>query len=155
MLKKLFWALVGFSVLMLVLYILGYKTLEISLFSLVTAIILMELLRIEEGNKIVSSVKEEMLNKLESIERMVSHVFKSAIKLRENNENIEKVHYVLNTKLENHKKEVDEKLKNHLDMLAKKLIEIENKITELKSTSDVFHKRLNILEDYLFEEEEL
>ncbi len=148
MLKRLFWMLAFASIFSIFLQIMGYSTLEITLLLIISSVVLLEIIRIEENEYLLESTKHEVLEKIHSIEKMVDYIFKHVLRFHHENSKIE-------NKIEEHKNYLESKINSHLDRFSRKLIEIENKISEIKSKHDLFHNRLSLLEDYIFEEEEI
>jgi hypothetical protein len=153
-LRKLYWVFVAAILFTLALHLLGYKVLEITLLLILSALVLSEIIRIEEKEELHEIIRNDIFHKLIGIERVLGYIFKSM-----NNvltvEHLDTLHGKLLSKLEMHEARIDQKLKEELDKIARKIIEIENKISEMKNHSSLLTKRVENIENYLFEEEEL
>ena len=70
-------------------------------------------------------------------------------------EHLEELHSRIASRIEKYEIEFNEKMKNEIEKIYKKISEIESKLNELKTHSSHLHKRIENMENYIFEEEEI
>ena len=153
-LYTILWALVVLAFVSLALQILGYPVLEIVILLIVSVIILSELIRLEEKEELENIVRHEISGKLEGMEKVLNFMMKN-ISRALTVEHLDELHSRITSKIERYEVQFNERMKNELDKIAGKIIEIENKLNELKNHSSHLHRRVENMENYIFEEEEI
>lgn len=148
------WVLVTSVFFSLFLQILGYAVLEIIILLIISILILSEIIRIEEREKIENIVKIEISKKLEGMEKVLNFIMKNISRML-TIDHLDELHSKITSKIERYEIEFNERLRNELNRISKKITEIENKLNELKSHSSHLHRRIENMENYIFEEEEI
>lgn len=141
-LRKLFWFLSGLTMIFLALQVLGYDML-IALFSLIFIdLVVVELSRQDDRDKFRTELKHEMVARIGNIERILGNMLANFSHLA----TLEHVHHIAEEKITLHKSSLREEFKNDLDRIAKKAIDIENKLHDLRHT---FSAGIGSLDDRL------
>lgn len=106
----------------------GYAVLEVIISVLIIDLVILEINRVINQQKIDNGVKEGIANRMGNIEKLCSHI---VYKL-ETFPNYE-IHSIEN-RIVKHKTELKEEFKDSLERIAKKAIEIENKLMQMRRT---------------------
>lgn len=153
-LRTALWVVIVGIFFSLVLQILGYHVMEITILLILSVLILSELIRMEEREEIENVVKSHISSRLEGMEKILNFIMKNMSKML-TVDHLNELHSRVTSKIERYEVSFNERLKNEIEKLHEKILEIENKLNELKSHSSGLHKRVESIENYIFEEEEI
>ncbi len=127
-LSKIFWIAIILTLTFLALYTTGRVGLEVVISFLIIDIIIIEVNRLINYYKMKGEIKEGVVGKMENVEKICSNiVYKLETFPRY------EIHSIEN-KIIRHKSELKEEFKDSLDKIAKKAIENENKLMQLRRT---------------------
>jgi hypothetical protein len=149
--RKLFWLLVGLTLVFIVLQATGYWVLEILVSLILLDIVLIQIIHQEENEDFINSLKSDIGNRLENIERLIKNILNHFGSVA----TVEHVYHIVEERLEEYDACAKERLKDELDRIAAKIIEVENKLYELRKNSELMQKRIETVEKIVFEEEEI
>ncbi len=152
MLRKIYWLIIAMIFVASFFQLLGYSLIEAIILLILASLVLVEILRMEEFERISEVLENEISHKIDGIERVVNYIFKN-VSSTVTMEHLETLERSFKKELERKNAEVSQKMKEEMERLAGKIIEIENRLTEMKNHSDLVRKRVENIEDYLFEEE--
>jgi len=129
-LRKLFWALSGITMAFLALQVLGFRVLEIIISLLIIDVAVVEISRQEESRRIESRLKPELMARIGNVEKLCSNLLSSINALP----TVEHFYLIAERKKGEHGARLKEEIKGDLDRLAKKAVDIENRLFEMKKT---------------------
>ena len=152
MLRKIYWLIIAMIFVASFFQLLGYSLIEAIILLILASLVLVEILRMEEFERISEVLENEISHKIDGIERVVNYIFKN-VSSTVTMEHLETLERAFKKELERKNAEVTQKMREDMERLAGKIIEIENRLTEMKNHSDLVRKRVENIEDYLFEEE--
>lgn len=127
-LRKLFWILSAFTIAFLILQVLGYSVLEVIVSLLLMDIAVVEISRQEDRHRMENQLKPELLTRIGNVEKLCSNIMSSINALP----TIEHFYQVAEDTIYEHKARLKEEIKEDLDRLAKRAIEIENRLYDMK-----------------------
>ncbi len=153
-LRAMFWIVIVLALACAFLETFGYHLMQITLLLVLLSIALLELVHLEEKEILEDALHRDIASRLESMERVLNYLFKNISSML-TVEHLQELERRIVNSFHAHKKELEEKFKKDTDQIAKKIIEIENRLSELKSHSSNLAKKLEIMENYVFNEEEL
>ena len=151
-LQKIYWIFIGLILVLIILQIIGYQVIEIIFLLVLSTLILLEIIRAEEHENIGNILKNDIYHRLVAIEKVLNYIFKN-ISNSLTLDHLDIFHNKLVKTLETRENFLKQKLKEDLEIISRKIIEVENRISELKNRSSTLHKRIENIENYLFEEE--
>lgn len=129
-LRKLFWALSATTAALLALQVLGYGALEPLIALLLMDVIVVELGRQEDKRIVESHLKPELIARAGNVEKLCSGMLSSINALP----TMEHFCQIAEQKIGEHGARLREEIKDDMDRLAKKAVEIENRLFEMKKT---------------------
>lgn len=129
-LRKLFWILSALTVVFLGLQVLGYGVLEIIISLLILDIAVVEISRQEEGHKMETQLKPELLARIGNVEKLCSNMMSSISALP----TMEHMYHTAEEMMLEHKARIKDEIKEDLDRLAKKAVDIENRLFDMRKT---------------------
>lgn len=127
-LRKLFWLLSVLTVGFLVVQALGYNVLDIIISLLLIDLIVVEISRQEDRHHIESRLKPELMARIGNMERLCSDMLSSMNALP----TVDHFYHIAEEKIGEQRSRIKEEVKEDLDRLAKKAIDIENRLFDLK-----------------------
>lgn len=127
-LRKLFWVLSGITIAFLSLQALGYPVLDIAVALLLIDLAVVELSRQEDKHNMESQLKPELMARVGNVEKLCSNMLSSINTLP----TMEHFYRVAEEKIGEHGTKLRDEIKEDMDMLAKKAIDIENRLFEFK-----------------------
>lgn len=127
-LRKLFWVLSGTTVAFLALQVLGYAVLDAIIALLIMDAIVVELGRQEDRRAVESQLKPELIARVGNVEKLCSNMLSSINTLP----TMEHFYQIAEQKMGEHGTRLREEIKDDLDRLAKKAIDIENRLFDMK-----------------------
>ncbi len=154
MLRVAFFGFMLAAVVSVALQFLGFRAIEITILLIISALILSEIMKVEEREEMESLVKEDFTKKLEGMEKILNYIFKKVENLL-TTEHIEEIERRVCSKLETKESELKRRFKDEIGKISKKIMEIEARLNELREHSFSLHKRVESMENYIFEEEEI
>lgn len=129
-LRKLFWFLSGLTMIFLALQVLGFDVLIVIFSLLFIDLIVVELSRQDDRDRFRNEIKHEMITRIGNIEKILGNMLSTFSHIP----TLEHVYHIAEERMEAHKAGLREEFKNDLDGIAKKAIEIENKLHDLRHT---------------------
>ncbi len=129
-LRKLFWFLSGLLIVFLALQVLGFNMLIPIISLLFVDLVVVELSRQDDRDRFRTELKHELVTRIGNIERILGNILENFSHIP----TTEHVHSIAEERIEAHKISLREEFKNDLDMIAKKAIEIENRLHDLRHT---------------------
>jgi len=112
----------------LALQVVGFDMLIPIISLLFIDLVVVELSRQDDRDRFKNELKHELVTRIGNIERILGNMLSNFSHLP----TIEHVHHITEEKIEAHKSLLREEFKNDLDKIAKKAIEIENKLHDLR-----------------------
>jgi len=153
-LRATFWVVIVLALICAFLETLGYHLIQITLLLVLLALAILELIHIEEKESLEDALHRDIASRLESMERVLNYLFKNVSSML-TIEHLQELERRILSSFYIHKKELEEKFKKETDQIARKVLEIENRLSELKSHSSDLAKKLETMENYVFNEEEI
>lgn len=129
-LRKLFWVLSGTTVAFLALQALGYGVLEALIALLLLDIAVVEIGRQEDGHRIENHLKPELMARIGNVEKLCSNMLSSISALP----TAEHFYRIAEQKIGEHGAMLKNEIKEDLDRLAKKAVDIENRLYDMRRT---------------------
>lgn len=129
--RKLFWFLSAAIIALFIIQVAGYfNAVEIIIALLLLDIAVVELGRQEDRRHIEDHVKPELITRVCNVEKLCSNMLSSINALP----TIEHFYQIAEQKIGEHGARLREEIKDDMDRLARKAIEIENRLFEMKRT---------------------
>jgi|GEM_PF-5039194 len=129
-LRKLFWFLSALLIAFLVLQALGYAVLDAIIAILLMDIIVVELGRQEDRRAVECQLKPELIARVGNVEKLCSNMLSSINALP----TVEHFYQIAEQKIGEHGARLREEIKDDMDRLARKAVDIENRLFEMKKT---------------------
>ncbi len=129
--RKLFWFLSAVIIALFIIQALGYfNAIEIIIALLLLDIAVVEISRQEDRRHIEEHVKPELITRVCNVEKLCSNMLSSINALP----TIEHFYQIAEQKIGEHGARLREEIKDDMDRLARKAIDIENKLFDMKKT---------------------
>ncbi len=128
--RKLFWFLSAVIIALFIIQIFGYSLIEIIIALLLLDIAVVELGRQEDRNLIESQIKPELIARVGNVEKLCSNILSSINAMP----SIEYFCQIAEQKIGEHGARMREDIKDDMDRLAGKAIDIENRLFDMKRT---------------------
>ncbi len=128
MLRKLFWFLSSLTIFFLGLQVLGYNVIEIIVSLILISLVVVEISRQEDKHIIENELKPGLTTRLNNIERICTNMYSSLKSLP----TIEHMYHIAEECIQEHNPR--QEFKENFDRIAKKIIEVENKLYDMKQT---------------------
>lgn len=145
-LRKIFWVLTALTLTFLVLQVMGYSMLEVIISLLIIDLAVVEISRQEQGHQMENVLKPELLARISNVEKLCSNMMASIGALP----TIEHFYHLAEERISEHRAILKNEIKDDLDRLAKKAIDIENRLFEMKRSVSTgignLNERLRALE---------
>ncbi len=129
-LRKLFWVLSALTIASLVLQVLGFSVLEVVAALLLIDVAVVELSRQEDKHLMEEQLKPELITRIGNVEKLCSNMLCSINALP----TLEHMCHVAEDMMIEHKAKIKDEIKEDIDRLAKKAVDIENRLFEMKKT---------------------
>ncbi len=127
--RKLFWFLSAVIIALFIIQALGYfNAIEVIIALLLLDIAIVELSRQEDRRHIESQIKPELIARVGNVEKLCSNMLSSINALP----SIEHFCQIAEQKIGEHGARMREEIKDDMDRLAKKAVEIENRLFDMK-----------------------
>ena len=128
--RKLFWGLSALLIAFIALQVLGYSVLDIIIALFLLDIVIVEISRQKDKNYMDSQLKPELLARIGNVEKLCSNILCSINAMP----TIEHFCNVAEGRIEEHGTRLKEDIKDDLDRLAKKALDIENRLFEFRKS---------------------
>lgn len=125
-LAKLFWFLAILTIVFVVLQVIGYSVIIVIACLLLIDLVIIEISRQMDRNKIINELKHELLIKIGNIERMCGNLINSL----EMVPTIDHVYHIAEERILEHRS----KFKGDFDKIAERATEIEIRLEQLRNT---------------------
>lgn len=129
-LRKLFWFLSALLIAFLALQALGYAVLDAIIALLILDVIVVELGRQEDKRAVECQLKPELIARVGNVEKLCSSMLSSINALP----TMDHFCQIAEQKMGEHGARLREEIKDDMDRLAKKAVDIENRLFEMKKT---------------------
>jgi hypothetical protein len=129
-LRRLFWVLSALTIAFLVLQVLGFGVLEVIVALLLVNIAVVELSRQEDKHLMEEQMKPEIITRIGNVEKLCSNMLSSIGALP----TLEHMYHVAEEMMIGHKAKIKDEIKEDIDRLARKAVDIENRLFEMKKT---------------------
>jgi len=127
-LRKLFWFLSAVIIALFIIQIFGYSLIEAIIALLLLDIIVVELDRQEDRRLMEDRLKPELMARVGNVEKLCSNILSSINALP----SVEHFCQIAEQKIGEHGARLREEIKDDLDRLAKKAVDIENRLFDVK-----------------------
>ncbi len=127
-LRKLFWVLSGITIAFLALQVLGYPVLDIAVALLLIDLAVVELSRQEDKHRTESQLKPELMARIGNVEKLCANMMTSINALP----TMEHFYHIADEKIGEHGTRLRCEIKEDLDRIAKKAVDIENRLFEFR-----------------------
>ncbi len=154
MLRYAFFGLLLAAMVSIAFQFLGFRTIEITVLLVISALLLLEIIKTEEREELENAMREEIGKKLEGMERILNYIFRKTENLL-TAEHLNEIERRVELRLEHSERKLREKFREEMEEISRKIREIETRVAELKAHANSLHKRVESVENYIFEEEEL
>ncbi len=128
MLQKLFWFLSALTIVFLILQVLGYPVIEVIASLLLIGLVVIEINREEDKHRVENDLKSELSSRITNIERVCTSIYSSLKSVP----TLEHIYYIAEECVREHDPRGE--FKEGMDRIAKKIIEVENKLHDMKKT---------------------
>jgi len=135
-LSKAFWGIFGINLVLVTIYLMGYQILPAIILLLIMDIMLLEINRHIDDKNNIAEFSRSVHSRITNMERILQNAS----------------YYGGHGDIEIHKTELRGEFKDSMDRLAKKLIEIENKMADMRRTMGAV---AGVFEDRLAEQDSL
>lgn len=147
---KIFWLAAGLTVLFMLLYIFGYGSIEIVMTLIIVDMVMLKLLHEKLGKDLGNQLMGEVNTRLSSVMDEMTNFMKDPAHIGPAPEAVEATLGGIERTLVEHRDEVRQEFNDSLDRMAKKAIDIENKLNSavknFSSAIGAFDDRIRSLE---------